>query len=143
MRRLLGLFLLTFCVGCNNGGFGGSSGKKSDSGSKDGSGDPTDDDDVDDKTAADDLADGEGEGDATDDLAEGSLDENGALVDECKVVTELPGDVTKPVELFHWIASGPTASYNQVMATPAVGKLSASSNSTIVATAFPESCDYT
>ncbi len=99
MKRLLWLCLLSLCLACNNGGFGGTSGKKSSSNG---------DDDAGGEAASDTDKDGNDDGDKTDgdDLIDGALDENGTLTDECRVVTDLPGEVTKPVELFHWVASG-------------------------------------
>lgn len=123
--------ILSGVLACNGSDFGGGGGKKSKSTSnKDGEdGGPTDPEDPD-------------EPKNDEDPAPGSLDDDGVLTDECREVTELPTEVTKPKQVFNWTATGATATFTQVMATPIVGKLAASKNPAIVVTAFA-ACDYT
>jgi hypothetical protein len=62
--------------------------------------------------------------------------------DKCVDEIVTSGEPNKLKEVFNWIATGDTAAFNQVMATPIVGPLSASdATPTIFATAF-QACDY-
>jgi hypothetical protein len=63
---------------------------------------------------------------------------------EEKCVDEIvtSGEPNKLKEVFNWVASGDTAAFTQVMATPIVGPLNAGDTApTIFATAF-QACDY-
>jgi len=73
----------------------------------------------------------------------GDAYKDGILKEDCKQSFTLPSAPTELTQVFNWQASGATAEYNQVMATPVLGKLGAGDSApTIVTPAFSSNCNY-
>lgn len=113
MRILISVSALILSFSCNAGNFSGKSGKSGGSSASSDNGNQNTGDNPDGATGA----------------------------DPC-VEVKLPTSPVTLTETMHWVASGPTAEYNQVMASPIVGPLSPDDSiPSILATAF-KTCDY-